>query len=108
MTRPGLDIFSPEWFDLYLTHCPEPVRPVVEAICSGYHLGNTTDPNTIARMVVGGLCQVFDYAYTAEDGATRFTPVKLALSEYGEFSMEALSGLRFTFEDVESREKVNP
>lgn len=85
-TPPGMQIFSKEWFDTFLTDCPEPLRPVVERICTGFELGNTDHPNTVSRMVLEGLKEVFDYEYVVEKSGERYDIDELSLSNTGEFS----------------------
>ena len=85
-TPPGMEIFSSLWFDTFLTNCPEPLRPVVERICTGFQLGNTSDPNIVASMVLKGFGEAFDYEYVVEKDGTKYDVNEIALSRTGEFT----------------------
>jgi len=96
----GVPPFSKEWFDLYLTNCPEPLRPVVERICEGYQLGNSSDPNLVTEMILGGLEEVFDKTYVLDDGATKVTADSLCFSWPGDFYFTTIKGREVGFEEV--------
>jgi len=54
-TPPGLEIYSKEWYEAYATKVEEPFMPAVKAICEGYYMGNTGDPNLIGSMIADGI-----------------------------------------------------
>lgn len=54
-TPPGMELYSDEWFDAYGTNVPEPLHDPVRRICEGYFLGNTSDPNLLAEMILDGI-----------------------------------------------------
>lgn len=106
MTRPGLPIFSPAWFDEHLTDCPEPLRPVVVRICEAFQLGNTSEPNTVARLIEEGLLEVFGKAYVLDEGKTRVTVDALCYTWPGVWYFTTLSGREVDFDEVEGREEI--
>lgn len=80
-TLSGLDIFSKEWFDRHAA--PDLVNPVlrksVEYICSGYQLGDPTDPPLVNGMIVKGLMEqcakMKAGIWIASDGRMLYSPL---------------------------------
>jgi len=105
-TPPGMEIFSKEWFDTFLTSCPEVIRPAVERICSGFQLGNTSDPNTVSKMILDGIYEVFKYEYVVEKDGARYAPTSVGFEEHGGFTFFGESdkdSCVFTTDDILQR-----
>ena len=70
-TRPGLAIYSDEWMSEVATNVPEPLRPIVRAICETYQLGDSTDPNSLAQIIereLSAQCRQWEHQIRNEQG----------------------------------------
>ena len=56
-TRPGLEIFSQEWFDEVATNVSEPLRSPVLEICRSFQMGDAWVPNQLAKIIQEGLAK---------------------------------------------------
>lgn len=75
--RPGVDIFSREWFNEHATAVPEQLMDSIKLICSGYHLGDTRDPNDISEIILRGMASTVNCIHVLDGGASelRIKPV---------------------------------
>lgn len=67
-TPPGTELYSREWFEAYGTNVPEPLYGAVKDICEGYYLGNTSDPNIFADMILNNIKENINKKLVTRDG----------------------------------------
>lgn len=52
--KPGLEMFSDEWFNEVATNVPEPLRKGIQEVCRAFQIGDHYAPNTIAKLIQKG------------------------------------------------------
>lgn len=82
-TRPGLAIFSREWFDEVATDVEEPFREAVREICEQFSLGNSRDPNLVFGILRDKIREELLKKHRVDDGT--YKVIAVGMDEAGAF-----------------------